>query len=363
MRAPAVLCIIVTTITVIGSLAAISNASDTAAPALWAHVEELNVRANENVQIGINAVEFYSERNKALHDAATDFAQKFPNDVHAPQAILWKLDTTDFSGSSEQKLALLHQNEMDAQSLENNTALPANLRYQAEHILLMQWLDNSDLITTRDQAAGIENRMTNLLEKNPQDPRAISFQLGRAGLMLRFDHDKGIALLQDLAKSADQNLAEGAASQLAKTRIIGKPLDLQFTAVDGSSVDLSAMRGRVVLIDFWASWCPDCIRETPEVRAVYQKYKDKGFNVIGISLDKDQQAMSNYIAKKLIPWPQYFDGRGWANDFATRFGVRAIPELWLINQRGEVVSTDVSAHQLETKLVQLLGPGQQVSSK
>ena len=360
MRALAVLC---TTITVIGSLAAISNAQEAAAPALWAQVEELRVKANENVPIGINAVEFYSERNKALHDAAADFAQKFPNDVHAPQAILWKLDTTDFSGSSEQKLALLHQNETDAQSLENSTALPASLRYQAEHILLMQWLDNSDLITTSDQATGIENLMTNFLEKNPEDPQAITFQLGRAGLMLRFDHDKGIALLQDLAKSADQNLAEGAAAQLAKTRIIGKPLDLQFTAVDGSSVDLSAMRGQVVLIDFWASWCPDCIRETPEVRAVYQRYKDKGFNVIGISLDKDEQAMSNYIAKKLIPWPQYFDGKGWANDFATRFGVRAIPELWLINQRGEVVSTDVSADRLEAKLVQLLKPSQQVSSK
>jgi thiol-disulfide isomerase/thioredoxin len=121
------------------------------------------------------------------------------------------------------------------------------------------------------------------------------------------------------------------------------------------------MRGKVVLIDFWASWCPDCIRETPAVRSVYQKYKDKGFDVIGISLDKDQQAMSNYLAKKLIPWPEYFDGRGWGNDFATRLGVRAIPELWLINQRGEVVGTDISADQLETKLVQLIGGGQQVS--
>jgi len=63
----------------------------------------------------------------------------------------------------------------------------------------------------------------------------------------------------------------------------------------------------------------------------------------------------------LIPWPEYFDGRGWGNDFATRLGVRAIPELWLINQRGEVVGTDISADQLETKLVQLIGGGQQVS--
>ncbi len=356
MRSLVVLCIAIS-----AASAATSNAQDSAAAGPWSHVKELSAKANEKVPIGINAVEFYAERNKALHDSAADFAQKFSNDVHTPQAILWKLDSTDFSGSNEQKLAILHQNETDARSLEDNTALPANLRYQAEHILLMQWLDNTDLITANDQADGIEDRIASLLEKNPQDPRAVTFQLAEAGLMLRFDPQRGMARLEELAKSPDPNLAAAAAAQLVKARIIGKPLDLQFTAVDGSSVDLSAMRGKVVLIDFWASWCPDCIRESPAVRGVYQKYKDKGFDVIGISLDKDQQAMSNYIAKKLIPWPQYFDGKGWGNDFATRFGVRAIPELWLINQRGEVVATDISADKLETKLVQLIGGGRQVS--
>jgi thiol-disulfide isomerase/thioredoxin len=339
-------------------LAAKSNAEDpapAAAAAAWSHVEYLSVEANEKVPVGVNAVEFYADRNKALHDAAADFAQKFPNDVHEPQAMLWKLNTTDFPESNEQRLTLLHQNEVDAQSLENNAALPANLRYEAEQIILMQWLDNPDLIVTSDQASGIDNRIAELLQKNPQEPRAVTFQLARAGLMLRFDHDKGIARLQDLAKSSDRNLAEAAAAQLTKVQIIGRPLDLQFESIDGSPVDLAALRGKVVLIDFWASWCPDCIRETPTVRGVYQKFKDKGFAVIGISLDKDRQAMSNYIAKKLIPWPQYFDGKGWANDFATRFGVRAIPELWLINQRGEVVATDVSANQLEAKLVSFLG--------
>ncbi|HZC58361.1 MAG TPA: TlpA disulfide reductase family protein [Chthoniobacterales bacterium] len=331
------------------------NAEDQAAAAAWSHVEDLSVKANARVPVGDNAVEFYAGRNKALHDAAADFAHKFPNDVHEPQAMLWKLDTTDFQESNEQKLALLHRNEVDAQSLENDASLPANLRCEAEQIIIMQWLDNPDLIVTSDQASAIENRIVELLQKNPQEPRAVTFQLARAGLMLHFDHDKGIARLQELAESSDRNLAEGAAVQLTKVQIIGRPLDLQFETIDGSSVDLAGLRGKVVLIDFWASWCPDCIRETPTVRSVYQKYKDKGFAVIGISLDKDRQAMSNYIAKKLIPWPQYFDGKGWGNDFATRFGVRAIPELWLINQRGEVVATDVAADQLEAKLSQMIG--------
>ena len=92
----------------------------------------------------------------------------------------------------------------------------------------------------------------------------------------------------------------------------------------------------------------------PAVRQTYQKYKDKGFAVIGISLDKDEQALSNFVAKKLIPWPQYFDGQGWENEFATKYGVRAIPEMWLINQRGELVSTEISVEQLDQRIEQQL---------
>ena len=143
--------------------------------------------------------------------------------------------------------------------------------------------------------------------------------------------------------------------------MIGKPADLQFTAMDGSSVDLRALRGNVVLVDFWASWCPDCLREMPVVRETYQKYKEKGFTIVGISLDKDAQALSNFVAKKLIPWPQYFDGRGWENEFAAKYGVRAIPEMWLINQRGDVVSTDISIEQLDQRIEQLLNSGDQLS--
>ena len=92
----------------------------------------------------------------------------------------------------------------------------------------------------------------------------------------------------------------------------------------------------------------------PAVRQTYQKYKDKGFAVVGISLDKDAQALSNFVARKLIPWPQYFDGEGWENELVSKYGVRAIPEMWLINQRGEVVSTDLSVEQLDQRIEQLL---------
>ena len=186
-------------------------------------------------------------------------------------------------------------------------------RFQIQRTILDQWLDNSDLITTPDQAADLEARMADLVSKNPRGPQVISLQLARANLMLRFDHQEGLALLEELAKAPDQNLAVAAKVRLLKSQMIGRAVDLQFTALDGSSFDMQALRGKVVLVDFWASWCPDCIREMPAVRQTYQKYKDKGFAVVGISLDKDAQA-----------------------------------------QRGEVVSTDLSVEQLDQRIEQLL---------
>jgi thiol-disulfide isomerase/thioredoxin len=354
MRLIVVLCIC------LRALTSISNAAGPADSA-WSQLQELKAKTEEKVPLGINAVEFYAGREKSLHDAAAEFAQQFPNDVHRPQALLWKIATTDFEGSIEQRTAQLQQNETDERSILADTALPQDLRFQVERTILSQWLDNPDLITTSSQAAEIEERIAELARANPTEPRAVSLKLGRAKLMLRFDHEKGLEALQELISGPDQNLADAARTQLRKAQMIGKPVDLQFTALDGSAVDMRAMRGTIILVDFWASWCPDCIRDLPALRRTYQKYKDKGFTVIGISLDKDQQALSNFVAKKLIPWPQYFDGQGWQSPYAMKFGVRAIPEMWLINQRGEVVSTDISTEQLDQRIEQLISSGGELS--
>jgi thiol-disulfide isomerase/thioredoxin len=342
------------------ALTSISNAEEPAASA-WSRLQELKEKTNEKVPVGTNAAEFYGGREKSLHDAAAEFARQFPNDTHKSQALLWKIDTTDFEGSVEQRTGQLQQNETDGRSILSDPALPQDLHYQVQRIILSQWLDNPDLITTPDQATNLEERIDGLLRANPTEPRAISLKLARAQLMLRFDHEKGLELLQDLTNGPDQGLADAARAQLSKAQMIGKTVDLRFTAVDGSAIDVGALRGNIVLIDFWASWCPDCIRDLPAVRRTYQKYKDKGFTVIGISLDKDEQALTSFVAKKLIPWPQYFDGQGWENKYATKYGVRAIPEMWLINQRGEVVSTDISAEQLEQRIQQLMSSGGQLS--
>ena len=346
MRSLAVLCIL------LGVFALTSGAED-AAESAWSRLQALNAQAHAQVPIGTNAVEFYAGREKALHENATEFTERFPHDVHEPQVMLWKIETTDFPDPADQRIALLRQNEIDARPIVDDQALPANFRFEVESTILAQWLDRPDLIRS-DQAVTLENRIAALAQANPREPAIISFQIARANLMLRFDHQAGVAFLRELTQAADQNLANAAKARIAKEQLIGHPVSLQFTATDGSSVSMSELRGKVVLIDFWATWCPDCIREMPVVRQTYQKYRDRDFTIIGVSLDKDGQALANFVARKLIPWPQYLDGKGWENDFATKYGIHAIPEMWLINQRGEVASTDISIEELDQKIEQLL---------
>jgi len=119
-----------------------------------------------------------------------------------------------------------------------------------------------------------------------------------------------------------------------------KPLDLKYTAVDGKTVDLSKMRGKVVLIDFWATWCPPCRGEVPNVVAAYKKYHDQGFEIMGVSLDQDKDALVSFTKENGMVWPQYFDGKGWDNEISKEFGIDSIPAMWLVGKDGKVITTD-----------------------
>ena len=138
---------------------------------------------------------------------------------------------------------------------------------------------------------------------------------------------------------------------------IGQPLDMKFTAVDGTKVDLAKMKGKVVLIDFWATWCGPCIAELPSVKKTYKKLNPKGFEIIGISLDTKESALKRFIKKENMPWPQFFDGKGWSNNLAKKHGIRSIPAMWLVDKQGNLVDLNARAN-LEKKVEDLLSGGE-----
>jgi thiol-disulfide isomerase/thioredoxin len=155
-------------------------------------------------------------------------------------------------------------------------------------------------------------------------------------------------------KYPDSEVAQMARAMLKKLALIGQPLELSFKALDGNTVDIKNYRGKVVLVDFWATWCGPCRAELPNVLKTYEAYHDKGFEIIGISLDKSQENLAKFITDKKMPWPQYFDGKVWQNDISTRFGIQSIPATFLVDKQGKVARTDLRGPALAKAVEELL---------
>ena len=129
---------------------------------------------------------------------------------------------------------------------------------------------------------------------------------------------------------------------------IGKTVpDFSATDLDGNPISLEQYRGKVVLLDFWAVWCGPCIAEMPNVKAVYNSYKDEGFDIIGISLDTDEDRLRDYLKENDIPWRQVFSGEGWKSPVAQQYGIRAIPAPWLIDKDGTLITHQARGEKLE----------------
>ncbi|MCH7752374.1 MAG: TlpA family protein disulfide reductase [Planctomycetes bacterium] len=149
---------------------------------------------------------------------------------------------------------------------------------------------------------------------------------------------------------------EGIARRL---NLPGKQMELKGTLLDGAELDWESYRGKVVLVDFWATWCGPCRQEVPNILRLYRAYHEKGFEVVGVSLDSRREEAESYIEQYDVPWPNLFsekeNERSWEHPMAIHYGITGIPLAILIDRDGTVVSLLARGENLARELHRLLG--------
>ena len=132
--------------------------------------------------------------------------------------------------------------------------------------------------------------------------------------------------------------------------------DFTLPDTDGNPVSLSSFRGKYVLLDFWASWCPDCRRENPNLVAAYHRFKGDNFAVLGVSLDRTREAWLKAIEKDKLEWVNVSDLKDWNSEVAVRYAIRWIPTSYLISPDGKILAVGLEGEDLVRKLAEVLEP-------
>lgn len=198
-------------------------------------------------------------------------------------------------------------------------------------------LATSDHQPVQEAAASIASFTGQMMEYQGQEAEAIDFY-NRIAKQLLDSNDELKEAVEPLERA------------LRKLALIGQPMSISGKRVDGEEFDLSEFKGKVVLVDFWATWCGPCVRELPNVKEVYDEYHDRGFDVIGISLDSDASELKQFLREEHIRWPILFEDdpehSGWENPLAEKYEVSSIPFTALIDRQGKVVTLSARGERL-----------------
>jgi peroxiredoxin len=216
-----------------------------------------------------------------------------------------------------------------------------------------------------EELAQFEALITKYPEAKAEERAGVLWAKALLCLQVFEDFEQGAAIVRrfktefpgtEFAAKSDEILAavekDRQAQEFQRSLTVGAEFPaIEGKAIDGAAVSTTALKGKVVLVDFWATWCPPCREEIPNVVAAYEKYHAKGFEVVAVSLDRDEGDLKKFIEEKKMPWPQIYEG---ASEIAEKFGVESIPTTYLIGADGKVVARDLRGDDLAKHLEVLL---------
>ncbi len=180
-------------------------------------------------------------------------------------------------------------------------------------------------------------------------------------IAMRHAYELDLEELKEIESSLDSKIKESSFTKMINERItilesvaVGKTApDFTMNDTEGNPFTLSSTRGKVVLVDFWASWCAPCRRENPNVVAAYKEYKDKGFEIVGVSLDRDDVSWKGAIEADKLTWIHVSDLQYWSNAVSKQYGIMSIPSNVLLDKNGVIIARDLQGEELTKKLAEV----------
>ena len=230
---------------------------------------------------------------------------------------------------------LMETNKMDSKRMDSLSAIfeaPYNSIINQTNTLMV------------DKISKNTNMYSSIMAIQALDPDKYSdlYKSLDAGLSKKFPNDKNVIMFHEVVE------------RMLSTNIGQFAPEISLPSPDGKEIALSSLKGKLVLIDFWASWCGPCRKEMPNVIKIYSKFKNKGFEIYGVSLDQDKEKWMEAITKDGINWPQVSDLKYWDNVAARIYNVQGIPYTVLIDKDGKIIAKNLRGQELEKKIAEVL---------
>jgi len=270
-------------------------------------------------------------------DMAKAFYQDYPKDERAQQARLFEYQLLGAVMQLGDDSVAARVREVETQ-LINDKSIPEEERVALMLMAARNIVQNATKETLKDALGESSQAILKIMDQFPDNPGPVQLLLQIADIQMNVGDDvKAAKLFQRIIDGPyPDELKQAARAKMATFDQLGKPPEIAFTSVDGREINIADLKGQVVLIDFWATWCGPCMAGLPELLETYEKFHPQGFEILGINMDQDVKSLEKTVKENDMKWPQSFASENDNNRIAIKYQIAAIPTLWLVGKDGNL---------------------------